>query len=356
MSTPAAPTPPNTAPAAPSPLTLSGKLRNAATGYPLSGLLVQALYVQPPPAPGAKPPAPRVIGSAHSDAAGAWNIVWNAGPAVSQLVCLLASCTEAQYVVSVSDPTRATPLLVTAPASVTRGSIVLDLAVPIATKPLTRKQWSDLAQRVQKAGPVTLNTLVGQLAQTGGSAPLFSDWPLAQRQSALGALEAAFLDPRHTLGAIAPVPSWQTLAAPGGLDVYRATLKSAGKRKAAVAALNEMAQKLAAFPALSAVDWLIQPTLLSRNVAGAITAYQGQYQSPLPKRWPWPVAPAPELGYRDYLRTQWTSMITLVEYVQPHALTEAQAEQQLRNRFHQDFTVTDTTQGPANEIDRKSVV
>ena len=41
-------------------------------------------------------------------------------------------------------------------------------------------------------------------------------------------------------------------------------------------------------------------------------------------------------------------MITLVEYVQPHELTVAQAEQQLRNRFHQDFTVTTTTQGPAN--------
>jgi len=54
------------------------------------------------------------------------------------------------------------------------------------------------------------------------------------------------------------------------------------------------------------------------------------------------------MGYRDYLRTQWTSMIPLVVLVQH--LTEAQAEQQLRNRFHQDFRVSSSKQLPANEI------
>jgi Tc toxin complex TcA C-terminal TcB-binding domain len=348
MSNAIVPALPLTVPAAP-PLAISGRVRNAATGYPLPGLQVQVLYVEPPSAPGATPPAPRVLGSARSDAAGSWSIVWDVGPAVSQLVCLLANCGEAQFEVSVIDKPGTSPLLVTEPASAARPAIVLNLAVPILPRPLTKTQWNDLGHRVRKAGPVTLSTVVDQLAQSGAATPIFRDWPLSQRQNALAALETGFLDPQGTLGTIAPVPSWQSLAAPGGLDAYRETLGGAGHRKPAQTALTEMSQKLAAFPSLSAVDWLIEPTLFGRDPAGAITANQGHYFGPSTKPWPWPVLQTPEMGYRDYLRTQWTSMIALVVHAQPH-LTEAQAEQQLRNRFHQDFNVTSSTQVAANEV------
>ena len=337
-----------TAPTVAPPLTISGKLHNASTGYALSGLTVNVLAVLPPPAPGVSAPAPRVIGSAQSGRNGEWSIIWNADQASSQFVCLLANCSDAQYEVSVSDPRSKTPLLITEPASAAKSAVTRDLMVPIPVKPITKTQWTDLGQRVRKAGPVTLNTVVGQLVQTGSSTPIFSDWPIAVRQNALSELETAFLDPHRTLSTIAPVPSWQSLAAPGGFDVFRKSLGAAGLRKAAAAALGDMSQKLAAFPSIAAVDWLIEPKLITRDLGGALTANQGQYRSPFPR--PWPHSPAPELGYRDYLRTQWTKMIALVEYIQPHELTEAQAEQQLSNRFHQDFTITDTTLGPANEI------
>jgi hypothetical protein len=329
-------------------LAISGRVRNAATGYSLSDLQIQVLYIEPLAAPSITPLAPRLLGSARSDGAGSWRIVWDTGPAVSQLVCLLANCDEAQFEVRVVDKAGASPLLVTRPASAARREIVLDLAVPISPRPLTKAQWNDLGHRVSKAGPVTLSTVVNQLAQAGATTPIFRDWPLARRQNALAALESGFLDPHGTLGTIAPLPSWQVLAAPGGLDAYLNTLGGEGHRKAAQTALTEMSQKLAAFPSLSAVDWLIEPTLFGRDPAVAITANQDQYFGPNPK--PWPVLQTPEMGYRDYLRTQWTSMVGLVVLVPPHQLTEAQSEQQLRNRFHQDFNVTSSKRVAANEV------
>ncbi|MFI0486181.1 hypothetical protein [Actinomadura sp. 9N215] len=59
--------------------------------------------------------------------------------------------------------------------------------------------------------------------------------------------------------------------------------------------------------------------------------------------------PAQALAYRDYLRTQWTSMIIRVGGG-AQRITEEQALQQLANRFHQDFAVTGTEPRPANEI------
>ena len=357
MSKTVVPAPPKM-PTARSLLAFSGRLRNASTGYPLPGLTVQVLFVQPPPKPGMIPLAPRLLGSARSDASGSWSIVWDLGPPVSQLVCLLAHCDEARFEVRVIDKPGSSPLLVTKPASAARATIVLDLAVPIPLKPLKKTQWNDLGRRVRKAGSVTLSIVVNQLAQTGVATPIFRDWPLARRQNALSALETAFLDPRGTLSVIAPLPSWQALAAPGGLDAYSKILggaghRGAGPRSAALAALTEMSQKLAAFPSLSAVDWVIDPKLFGRDPAGAITANQKQYFGTNPNPIPIIAGHAlytPEMGYRDYLRAQWTSMITLIIYVQPNRLTETQAEQQLRNRFHQDFNAASSTRVPANEI------
>ncbi|MEU5884069.1 hypothetical protein [Spirillospora sp. NPDC047279] len=59
--------------------------------------------------------------------------------------------------------------------------------------------------------------------------------------------------------------------------------------------------------------------------------------------------PDKALAYRDYLRTQWISMILRVG-TGAQRLTEQQALQQLANRFHQSFAVTATESRPANEI------
>src|SRR5262245_22807071 len=95
---------------APSALAVSGRLRNASTGYPLPGLTVQLLFLQPAPAPGAAPLTRRLLGSAKSDASGSWNIIWDSSQTVSQFVCLLAHCDEARFEVSVLDHPGASPL------------------------------------------------------------------------------------------------------------------------------------------------------------------------------------------------------------------------------------------------------
>ena len=116
MSTPTVRSPVDVAPVTP-PLSLSGRVRNSATGYPLAGVLVQAYYVQPPQVAWRDFPRRRVIGSAHADTAGSWNIVWDAGPAVSQLVCLLANCSVGEVRSERDRSRRALSLLLVTAAS-----------------------------------------------------------------------------------------------------------------------------------------------------------------------------------------------------------------------------------------------
>ncbi len=332
------------------PLNVRGTLLNAATGYPLQGLTVQVLFVEAPAQKGGKKRPLTPLGSGISGLDGAYLVAWDGSAAVTQKLCLLANCQDAQFTLQVSAGGASKPLLVTQPTAATGKTVVANLTVPIAAKPVSRQAWSQVGRRLHAASLTKLSDLVAQLVGVPPSQSLFRDWPLAQRHGAVAQLESAFLDPHGTLGKIAPLPSWQQLAAPSGVQSYRTALGARAEQVRVQKALLELSGKVTTFSSLSSVDWTIDPNQFTAGPAAAITANQSHYYGPLPQGGPFHVIVRPELGYRDYLRTQWTAMDSLVVYVQPHQLTQAQSEQQLRNRFHQDFRTQDTSWVAANEI------
>jgi hypothetical protein len=361
------------------PLNLRGTLLNAMTGYPLGGLTVQVYRLVPAdtaaassPAKGrtkAKPqphqaatqaePVRTLLGSASSTWDGNYLVKWIASPSVSQDLCLLANCREAHFIITVSDGTNQKPLFTGPPTSVSTTSIEMNLPITIPKQVLTKHNWADVGQRLQGGAPakragqpgavtiVRLSDLVQELLLSPSSKMLFKDWSLTLRQNALIELETAFLDPHGILSKIAPLPSWQQLRAPTGLDSYQKALGSGVNRTPAAQAFDEMRKKVGQFADLSAVDWVIEPTQFAKGIGSAVTSHQGDYFGSLPTP-PniVPIIPHPELGYRDYLRTQWTTVIMLYGQA-PLSLQEA--EQQLRNRLHQDFRTQDTSEVAANE-------
>ena len=291
-----------------------------------------------------------LLGSATSSVRGSYQIAWLDSPVVSQRVCTLASCPESQFVVRALQPAGKKPLHESEPMSATGKWMGVDLPIQVRGQKLSAARWSDVGSRLKSAGLTKLSDLVKQLAFASSTQSLFADWSSELRQTAVAALETAFLDPKGRLGKIAPVPSWHALSAPGGLDAYKAALGEKANQRAAAQAFTELSQKLTSFDGISSIDWVIDPSQFRKSPAAAITANQGNYFGPNPSHGPIPIRFSPEIGYRDYLRTQWTSTVTLVEYIQPHNATVADAEQQLRNRFHQDFRTQDTTSRAANEI------
>ncbi|MCV7401166.1 peptidoglycan-binding protein [Mycobacterium fragae] len=62
------------------------------------------------------------------------------------------------------------------------------------------------------------------------------------------------------------------------------------------------------------------------------------------------IAPDQLIGYRDYLLGVWADIGKFDPPASPTPLTPEQTRQQLTNRFHQDFTTTDVSGAPANEL------
>lgn len=330
-------------------LTVSGVVRNARTLTPLEGVVVQVYYVEPA-LEGAKGRPRTLLGSAVAGSAGMFLITWLPGAGIAAKLCLIANCPEAEWFVSVRPESDAASWLdqpVPAGRSATRQ---LDLQVPLPVVKMPRARWNELAKRAQQAGLDTLNALVAQLTSVSGLGAVFSDWSVLQRQAAVADLESAFLDPENVLGKIKPLPSWQTLSSPDGLKGYVDSLGRAGTTARVQKTLSDLDRKLDAFSDLSQVDWPIKTNSLGRDRGAAITAYQGNYAGILPTHRILPFRLNRDIGYRDYLRSQWINAITAVVYVQPHQLTVAQAESQLRNRFHQDFETIDTATQSPNEI------
>ncbi|HLX58261.1 MAG TPA: hypothetical protein VKR83_14675 [Ktedonobacteraceae bacterium] len=330
-------------------LNISGILLNASSGYPLQDLTVQVYFLEPSPSADTSQQNETLLGSGNSSLGGLYQIVWVASPLVAQRLCLLTSCSNAQFLLKVSAGPTTAPFLVTSPMSASGKSMVVNLSAPIPQETLTQSNWTDIGQRMQTAHIKLLSGLIAQLVLMPSSQSIFKDWPLTLRQSAVTQLETAFLDPQGVLGRIRPIPPWQQLKTPEGLSAYQKSLSDSLKEPEVQQAFDELSEKVGQFAGIFAVDWTVDSTLFQKSPAEAITINQAEYYGPYPLTIPTPEFLL-ELGYRDYLRTRWTNMITLVEYVTPLALTEQQAQQQLRNRFHQDFTTQDTTTVVANEI------
>lgn len=330
------------------PLSISGAVHNAATGYPVAGVRIEAAYLEPASSEAGTAHRQLKLGSGSSAPDGSYLVAWIESEAVSQHLCLLASCSDARFVLTVASGRQT--LLETPPMPAAGRKTVVELAVEVPRQAVPANAWSQLGARATKAGVNRVNALVDQLLVVPLQQSLVSDWPLTLRQNAAMQLETAFLDPRGILDRTAPLPTWLQLAAKDGLERYAAALGDGITSPEVKQAYAELSQKVTQFPTLDAVDWVMDSGLLGRNPAEAITVNQAKYFGTWPQLINGPIWFNPEVPYRDYLRGQWTTMITLVEYVQPHALTVAQAEQQLRSRFHQDFSTQDTTWQSANEI------
>jgi hypothetical protein len=329
-----------------SPLAVGGTILNAVTNYPLPGLTVSLLSLEAAPAGDESPPAETPLGSSVSSGSGDYQITWIDSPLVSQRVCTLVNCPDSQFILKVEEPGRTTPLYVS-PATSPRGnSTVVNLLVTLPQRAVTATNWRAVGRRLQGSGFTKLTDLIRQLTVVPPAASLFADWSVSLKQNAVAQLESAFLDPTGTLGKITPVPSWHQLTAPGGLDAYRQALGTQARQARVVTAFTQLTQKVSSFPSISAVDWIINPAGFGDGPAPAITAHQNEYFGPSQISEPSPVDLGQGIGYRDYLRTQWTTAVTLI--AQP--ATTAQAEEQLYNRFHQDFHTTDTTPQAANEV------
>lgn len=318
-------------------------MRAPAIRDPIAGLSVNVYYLDQPSKPAGEASC-TLLGSATSDDGGAFTAAWLPGLAVAERLCLLTNFAGVKWAIAVTDKQGKRPLIERAFEGPPANQTALELLVPIPEKRISAAKWAEIGARAKSAGLTQVNALVRELSGSAGRASLFKGWPVEERQNAIAELEAAFLNPEKALRRIKPLPAWRELAAPGGLDAYRHELGRAGRTGAAQAALDNVSRKLAAFPALSAVDWQIDPSRFRQDPASGIVEYAGgAWRRPIFRR-------NNDIGYRDYLRSQWTNTITTVVYVQPDMLTEAQAEQQLRNRFHQDFTTTDISQAPPNEL------
>jgi hypothetical protein len=331
-------------------LKISGTLHDATIGYPLQGLTVQVYFLEPHTPADTTPQAETLLGSGLSSQGGLYQIAWLVSPVVTQRICLLANCPDSLFVVKVFQAQGGVPLEASQPTPASGNSVVVNLSIPLPQQKLAASNWKDMGDRLKNTGLTRLSDLVKQLAFLPTSQSLFGDWATAMRMSAVAQLETAFLDPQGTLGKIAPVPSWQQLKVPNGLESYKKSLGNSATQSGVQHAFTELSQKVMRFAGISTVDWIIAPGQFTKSPASAITANQSNYFGTSPRTNPNRIDFFPELGYRDYLRTQWTSMITLVVYIQGQRATQAQAEQQLRNRFHQDFNTQDNLEHVANEI------
>jgi hypothetical protein len=214
-----------------------------------------------------------------------------------------------------------------------------------------------MGKRLLKVRLARLNGVVNELLSSPNTASLFQDWDVQTRQSAVLKLESAFLDPAGILNSKAPLPSFERLKSPGGLEAYHKQLPPLEKNSRLAQAFMDLASKLSAFNDISAVDWVIDAQdFITGNVSGAVNKFADLYTSKLGDI----LALRPQYSgiiqknisdrarYRDYLVAVWVNMMAHEPHGTP--MTEVQAQNQLATRFHQDFGTTDDFSRPANPI------
>ena len=211
--------------------------------------------------------------------------------------------------------------------------------------PKTRPDWKTLAGRARATGAVRLNELVLAIRE---------QVPVVGAGTALRAvtdLEAAFLDPSGTLSKLGPLPAWADLAQDGAA-AYEQSLGRAAQGAQVQAAIGELRSRLASFDSLTQVDWPMDMQKIGRgSLVAGVNASADLFKKlgrgaifDLPCK-------DPMIGYRDYLVSVWATLAKQDWYwAFQGKLTLNEARDQLTNRFHQDFTTTDTTRSDATEL------
>ena len=335
------------------PLTISGRLINARSGYGLPGLTVSAYVLgsqDPADTEPSKAPSEEILlGDGVSDDDGYFQITFKDTTVVRQKLHLLASFEDLFVLLKVYEGERF--LHTSDRLNVAAGSIVVTLPVTLPEVEVTTDMWAALGARLEKSRITQVNLLAQQLAAPDGL--FLEDWRLETRQAALVELERAFLDPGNILSAYAsPLPTLNNLCSPGELEHFEERLRPGLDRPEVRRAFADFAGKVRSFSDLFGVDWTMDLNEFREGkVSTAINKYIDAYRSGVSEIFDIIPVFKDSFGlYRDYLREIWPTWITKVIYIQPQGWTSQKALDQLSTRFHQNFFTYDNTSRPVNEV------
>jgi hypothetical protein len=213
-----------------------------------------------------------------------------------------------------------------------------------------------MAERLESNRMLRLNDVVRQLVEVPVARSLFGDWKVEERHAAVALLERALIDPEGLLARHGAPPTFRSLRHSGEVDFIERIARhlegdsDADSRTRLESACAEAIGKLSSFESLLDVDWLIDTQALRQgDVPGALAkfhpgpslGYAPGSAFEMPDFQVKPTDPT-LVAYRDYLRTILCGAPSSGAYSSLH--------QRLSNRLHQDFSITDTTSRPANEI------
>jgi hypothetical protein len=324
-------------------LQIVGTLTNRFNDEPLPGLTVLAYAVEPPDWEKNHHPVTKstLLGTALSRSDGSFEIAFVSNKEVRAQICLLKEgC--GHFTLEVRSPSNM--VLTLSPLFPANCPTPLSIPIDLPARTIDSTSWQELGTALQKLNPPRLPDLVQLLSSADSKLADSGRWDLITRQSALGDIERAFLDPDGTLEKIAPVPGFKILRDPDGFRQFSAAITPHLGEPAVNSAFGRLTGKVERFANLRAIDWRIDSQLLSQSAVGnALSAFEGLYTGRNPEGFP---QLAGDLArYRDYLVGVWVTTIRRFN----GQITVAQAKLLLANRFHQDFTTGDELPRIAND-------
>ena len=331
-------------------LSISGFLFNAANGYPLAGLKVEAYFPELSIHESVnvlkgKRQQERLLGEGISGSNGRFNIILRVNRQVRQEICFLKHYEDTSFNLRVLSRTGL-PYFVSEPLSVAT-LFPVTFFVSLPEKPVSETIWKEFGTRLEEARIVQLHEIVRFLVYVSLSQALFIDWDLEKRHAVLTELEKAFLDPHKILQIYSAIPTLYSLRKPQAFEMYRAQIQPHLKSPSVQKAFWELSRKVQSFCSLGEIDWIIDPSAFKQGKPGeAVSKFQNLYDSDLKVDWdsdfPELLLPSDLSRYRDYLRNIFTGAPGSEGYMQFKKLLE--------RRFHQNFETMSIAQKPANRI------
>jgi hypothetical protein len=338
----------------------SGFIRTFDHEYALAEVFVLAyLPAGYPNVPGATLSEPFLLASAYSNADGSFQLNLMPDSPGAGYACYLEHCHEPGIQIRCLDADGS--LLAeteTTPLAALQG-ITLNLVQTEWTP--GPEDWKWVGHLMQQAQILTLDALAAELTSLAPKG-IFKGWSVYMRIGYLYGLENAMLDPDGTLlQAGIPIRMAQIQNLEKREELRRQIL-NLGLQSLAPVFDNAVNRAELAGGHLGVMDLVLDPHAFDRGeVYEAVNRFFGKgrfgagQHLELPGKdfyegFPW--LKSPLVGYRNYLVVdiwaKWASIQRPEYYV--NLLDENSAVQQLNNRFHQDFSTTDTALQPANQL------
>ena len=324
--------------------------------YTLAGVSVLAfLPAGFPNLPGAALSEPLEIGRAMTQADGTFQLFLSEDATAITYACYLEHCHTEGIQLECRD-TNDNILLEIPPTPISQLQNIT-LTIDLAQESPNAEAWQQFGSMVQQSAIIKLDQVVQELTQLSPQGT-FQTQTVRQRLNYLYSIEASLLDPDDALlQASLPIRLSQLQD-----ETTRAILRKQAVDKD-IAGLTDvfdtavLRANLVGGHLISA-DVLIDIGAFSQgDFKGGVNRFFGkgsvaditELTKPSPEffqRFPWLRNSLTE--YRDYLVDIWVKRAT--KQLQGQNLDASGAVQQLRNRFHQDFTITDATSQPACRI------